>query len=276
MYQISEAFFGTVGPRLAVLGWSVFPQERDGKRTSGRVDGTGLKWKPYQNRLPSPDEVKKWAAQCPSHNVAIITGAASGYTFALDIDVADEALAWRIRELADEYLGATPLKRIGRAPRIVLVYRTDPEARLSRRAYRFTATDAHGAVIAGDDMIEILAAGSPFTAYGRHHKTQKYFWWPEYQPLLTGPAMAPVVTVDQVEEFLRAVEKFKPFQSSARTAGSNSPTGAAVDFFRCGNVHTPEVHKSEKWFVEDGVVVKGRDQFLLSWTYAFCAPPPCQ
>jgi hypothetical protein len=41
----------------------VFPQERDGKRTSGRVDGTGLKWKPYQNRLPSPDEVKKWAAQ---------------------------------------------------------------------------------------------------------------------------------------------------------------------------------------------------------------------
>jgi hypothetical protein len=267
MYQLSEAHFGTMAPRLVSLGWSVFPQERDGKRKPGKIDGAVLKWKPYQNRLPMPGEVRKWAAQCPTHNVALILGAASGNTFAVDIDVEDEPLAWLIRALAGRILGETALKRIGRAPRIILLYRLPEGARVKKMARRFLGEDGKPS----DNMVEILY-DSPATVYGLHHKTRRYFWWPENQPLFVGPEKAPLVAVAQVEEFLMECGKLRAFQSGSESIDSNPPPSVAVDYYQLADVRVPKVYETPEWIVEDGVVVAGREKFATKWCFRFCGP----
>src|SRR3546814_19557160 len=72
---------------------------------------------------PSRETVALWSRHCATLNVAMVLGPGSGDTFALDIDVLDEALALRALELADDILGYTPFRRVGRAPKLALLFR---------------------------------------------------------------------------------------------------------------------------------------------------------
>ena len=150
-----------------------------------------LAWKAYQTQLPTVAEIASWADQCPTSNIAVITGAASRNCIALDIDVGDERLSWAIEKLAVEILGETPLRRVGRPPRLLMVYRCD--APLRKMSVRLESGDG----------VELLANGAPFTAYGKHWAIGKYFNWLKYDLIARGPEHAPLVTAEQIETFWR-------------------------------------------------------------------------
>lgn len=258
MHQINAPMFGALAPDLVRLGWSVFPQTRDDRRGPGKVYGAPFPWKPLQTRLPTERELWEMSTFCPSHNVAGILGPASGHTFAIDVDVGDLDLSLGIVELADRILGYTPFRRVGQAPRIVLVYReagaatAKSDALIRSKKLWFGGPEGH--------MLEILARGAPVTFFGLHHKTGKYFLWLDRSPHVAPPEEAREVTRDQLDEFLDAVNALRPFKS-----GTGGPAMAETWTFDAeAGLHVPaELGVSDEWNEVGGQVVDGREQFLF-------------
>ena len=213
---LSESIFASSAPAMAALGWSVFPQEAHGeRRMPGKLYGRTIRWSEdhdLSHTPPTPTFLRDCVLQCASLNVACVFGAASGHTFAVDIDVTDARIADEIRYLAEDILGATPFVRVGRAPKIALIYRH--EAGDVVRSVSKRLADADGR--ASEHGLEILGAGKLITMHGRHHKTGHYFKWiGSASPLLDGPELAPLVTAAEVEAFIEAVEARFPFSSAA-------------------------------------------------------------
>ncbi|MFE1597416.1 bifunctional DNA primase/polymerase [Methylobacterium sp. ID0610] len=261
MHQINAPCFSVLAPELVTRGWSVFPQTRDGKRGSGLVDNAPLKWKPYQDRLPTLAEVDWWSRFCPSHNIACILGDASGGTWALDVDVSDGVLSEAIVALADEHLGYTPFRRVGRVPRIVLVYRQAPASEAGADNV-IRVSPPRFAARAGEDspgQIEVLGHGKPVTFFGLHHGTGKYFIWVDGSPHVLGPEHAPLVTRQQYDAFLDAVNEIRPF---ARRAVHEAPD-AAWQFDPAAGLHRPTALGEPDWQTSEGKVVDGRKKFLF-------------
>ncbi len=67
---------------LGSAGMPVFPVGRDKKPL--------IAWKPYQNRLPTEEEVKAWWNQHPYANIGMATGHLSGIVV-IDCDSEDAA-----------------------------------------------------------------------------------------------------------------------------------------------------------------------------------------
>jgi len=64
------------------LGLSVIPLQPREKRPL-------IKWKQYQQRLPTEDEVRKWFSKWPNANIGIVCGRVSGNLLVLDFDSED-------------------------------------------------------------------------------------------------------------------------------------------------------------------------------------------
>jgi hypothetical protein len=262
-----EFFFDPMGPNLVVQGWSVFPQTRGERRGPALIDGRGLAWKPFAERLPTDRDVRWWAIQAPSHNVAAIMGRASGGAFALDIDVTDAGLNAAVQDLADEIFGVTDFRRYGSHPKVALLYRQawpeddDGNADLiPNRSWRFVDgepdEDGRPRQYGG---VEILARGKPITFYGNHHKTGRYFSWAGLHPLYHGPEALPLVTRVQVERFVEAVQKLRPFHR-----GGANPVDTRWTFDPEAGLHAPRAMVSDDWATDaDGRVVDGREAFLF-------------
>ena len=207
MYRLSEPVFSRVGPVLVEMGWSVYPQDKDGKRMPAKIDGEVIRWQKehdLENRLPTAQAMKLWTGQAATHNAACVFGPASGNTFAIDIDILDVDMSVAVEDLAVKMLGETPLRRIGREPKMALIYRHEADDLVRSAAVRLaTPVGAED----GDDspLLEILGAGKSLTFYGNHHKTGRYFTWAGEQPMYVGPEAAPLVTSAQVDAFVEAV-----------------------------------------------------------------------
>ncbi|MDP1051570.1 hypothetical protein, partial [Klebsiella quasipneumoniae] len=78
-------------------------------------------------------------------NTALIMGPISGGALAVDIDVSNPAISDVVLRLADQHLGRTEFRRVGRAPRIVLIYRSDPADPVRNTSFALDAKDAEGA-----------------------------------------------------------------------------------------------------------------------------------
>lgn len=268
-HQINAPTFDVLAPAVVRSGWSCFPQTRDDRRGPGIVDGRALAWGDYQKRLPTAAELSWWSSFCPSHNVAGILGDASGGTFAIDVDVDRQDLSLEVVRLADRILGPSPFRRVGRAPRIVLLYRQGltievrAEDRISSRQLRFAAR--HGEESPG--AVEILAHGKPVTFFGLHHKTGKYFIWLDKAPHHHGPELAPLVTRAQIDEFLDACNDLRPFARQA----VRETVDAAWTYDEAAGLHRPTVVAGSEWTVEEGKITDGRSAFLFALVKAAVA-----
>ncbi len=207
LYIQGDTIFGGVAERCLANGWTLIPQERGDRRRSAIIDGRALKWGEYIEKPPTVDEIRRWARQAPSANGAILMGKPSGNVFCFDIDVLDEDLAYDIIRLADQTLGRTPFSRVGMHPKHALFYRVATEADLpSNKSYRFDGSD---------DMLEIQARGRLITAYGYHHKTEKYFKWEAAMPSADPVTAVPLVTPAQIQEFVDRVQELRPFSTKS-------------------------------------------------------------
>ncbi|MFZ4700880.1 MAG: VapE domain-containing protein [Candidatus Methylumidiphilus sp.] len=146
-------------------------------------------------------------------------------TPACDIDVLDQDLAAKIEALAVEMLGATPLRRVGRAPKRLLVYRFagDPFPKLKTAVFRLPTEPPISKDFKGH-AVEVLADGQQFVAYGTHPGTRKPYCWtgagtPENTPVDALPAIAQ----EQVEAFLAAAER--TFADAGYVRGSGPKGG---------------------------------------------------
>lgn len=244
LYRPGESIFGEMASALVENGWSVFPQHRDGKRLPGSIDGEPIKWRTDHNlseALPTDDALALWKRHLPGLNVACVFGPASGHTFAVDIDITDYTRAAAVEEMAVSHLGATPLRRQGRAPKIALIYRHAPDDNIASISRQFPDGDG----------LEILSTGKLLTFYGLHHVTREYFRWDLMHPYFVGPDIAPLVSRAQVDAFIEAVNVRFPFIRPQGAAGDWSPTRGATGSLGPGN-----------WTEEGGRVVDGRERFI--------------
>ena len=100
-------------------------------------------------------------------------GIITGQVVAVDIDVLNAGVAQRLLDIVVQHLGPAPV-RIGRAPKKLLLYRTDqPFAKRVTHVYRLPgdAPDASG------HRVEVLASGQQFVSYGIHPDTGRPYEW---------------------------------------------------------------------------------------------------
>ncbi len=128
----------------------------------------------------------------------ILCGGAGGL-IGIDIDITEARVAAVVRGEVERVLGPTPFRRIGRAPKELLLYRaadaaTGAGGRLRTRGW--SGTD-------GMQCVEILRTGQQFVAFGVHPATGAPYRWVEAAPGVAGATAADVPEVEDWE--LRAL-----------------------------------------------------------------------
>ena len=252
LYAPGESIFGLFAPTIVARGWSVFPQERDGARRPGKTDDGRIAWSILQDRLPTPDEIAAWSRQCATLNIACVLGPASGNVFCLDVDCLDAAVSERIAAIASEILGRTPLTRIGRAPKVALLYRYPDGTPPRNRAFDFAGRD--------DCKLEVLSKGKALTIHGLHHVTGRWFVWPDLNPTNSGPEVAPEVHPDRLRDFLAEVGREFPFKTKQPAATGAPRPGTAGGAVSAEGLAMPARAEGER-------LTDGREAYLrdLAW-----------
>jgi hypothetical protein len=128
-------------------------------------------------------------------SIAIKTG---NGLIALDIDVTDGKAAAELSALAEDMLGKTAI-RIGRAPKILMLFRTDEDMPFESVSFSTETEDRA--------MVEVLASDRKFTAFGDHPKTGKPYDWPEGFPEMDTLA---TTTPEAIKGYLAAVSERMP------------------------------------------------------------------
>lgn len=106
-----------------------------------------------------------WEDRYPKLGLGILTK----HNPAVDIDCLDADASKYMRDFIENKYGFAPA-RIGRAPKILLLYRTDePFTKVASGKY----IDEWG----DEQRVEILGDGQQFVAYGVHPKTMKEYEW---------------------------------------------------------------------------------------------------
>jgi len=186
--------------------------------TAPRQDDGSFGKKPllknWQNvcAMADEDEIARWSKALPDHTN---TGMLCGEVVAVDIDVMDAGLVAQFETLAWAMLGLTPLRRTGRAPKVVLVYRTlHPFTKMKTVFARPGEKDA---------AVEVLAEGQQFVAFGLHPGTGKDYVWSRRTPLDTPLAELPTVTEGTFQAFIAEAEALAVGAGYAPRGQSTAP-----------------------------------------------------
>jgi hypothetical protein len=213
-----EVIFGAVARTMVRNGWSVFPQEVSGRRP-GSIDGKIIKWNEGYDLVNTPPVtavLDHWIERCPELNVGVVMGPASGNAFIIDIDVDDPGLSAAVQKLAIKHLRQTPLRRMGRWPKMALVYRQNIDDRISSRRHGISVADQSASPDAAEQCIEVLAEGLAMTMHGKDIQTGAWFQWLQDSPVDVGPDACPIVTSRQLAEFFAAVNEIRPRSSETK------------------------------------------------------------
>src|SRR4051812_41701735 len=126
------------------------------------------------------------------------TGILCGLLCAVDGDILDPILAALVDALAEQHLGPTPLRRIGRAPKWLRCYRAEtPMPKL----------ETPDRLLNGETIqVEVMGRGQQVAAYGTHPVTMQPYTWIDREPLNTPLTDLPVVNESQIRAFLGAAD----------------------------------------------------------------------
>jgi len=125
----------------------------------------------------------------------------------IDIDVLDKNVCEEIQALAVDFFGYTPLARIGRAPKILFIYRFAAGIGKRQTQALFLPDASGGYDVNGcAQKVEVLGTGNQFVAAGIHPKTHEPYYWLCKTPLEVAAHELPLVTEQQVLAFLTKAE----------------------------------------------------------------------
>ena len=196
----------------------------DGKSPRGLL---AVDWRAKYRNGQSEAVVRRFMREHPGWGVGIITGRC----VAFDIDVLHPDAAAEIKALALATFGAAPV-RIGRAPKSLIVYRTEvPFAKLVSAKFRMPGSDAA-------HQVEVLGDGQQFVAYGIHPGTGEQYRWegPGSEPFpVDAPSPRTVhrtalrpVTEQGAREFIAKAEEILRKHGSEAIAGEGEVRGATL------------------------------------------------
>lgn len=141
----------------------------------------------WRKSIATLTDVQRWIQD--GANVGLRAGRFPG----LDIDSLNEHIVAKVKELAWEVLGPAPV-RIGKAPKTLLMYRTDsPFARM--RITLEGEKETH--------LIEMLGDGQQYLVHGIHATTLRPYDWPLEPPLAS--ELTPV-TAEKVNALFLAIK----------------------------------------------------------------------
>lgn len=196
--------------RLALSRNGYRPVPVLGPHVAVKAAGKRPMMKGWETVCASADEteIARWTtAQRNCTNTGLLCGDLVG----VDIDVLDADHAHRLTGIATEMLGMSPAARIGRAPKILLAFRTDaPFEKLQTAEFHLL-----------DDTVarvEVLATGQQFVGFGIHPDTKAPYRWPECSPLDVPLHELPPVTREGCTAFIAAAEGY------LRKAGGQTTT----------------------------------------------------
>lgn len=176
---------------------------------AGQKGPTLARW---QRVAPDAATLRQWSAE---HASDTNTGILCGEVIAVDIDVLDAGLASDLEVLASFDFGEGALRRTGKAPKAMLLFRA-AEPGMTKLATRSFLLEGQKA------QVEVLATGQQFVAFGTHPETRRpYVWADDRSPANVPLAELPPVTLKQLQAFITGADKVL-----ARAGGV--PKGAAV------------------------------------------------
>jgi len=191
-------FMGDFGPMLIENGYNIIPVAKGTKRPAvsnwSRIKST-------------PELIESWDADAS-------IGITTGEVVAIDIDCYDKDTTNAIVKYCNKNIGKG-LGRIGRAPKALLLYRTDTPMSKSVSA-KFTDADGN------TNCIEILGKGQQLVAYGIHPETKKEYLWPKACPFTVPVADLPTISAEQITEL------FSFFDDTAPSKWERSSTGSLL------------------------------------------------
>lgn len=177
------------GEQLIQRGYSIvpIPPGTKGPREAG-----------WQDLRATVKDVRKWTGNGKANDGV---GVLARDTPAIDLDIDDQgvidALMPAIEALFPEGM---PIARIGRAPRLMLVCRTDTPFKKVRSAkYRNTLFDS-------TYQVEILGDGQQFVAFHIHPDTGQPYTWPGAPLFDVEWASLPVLTLEMARQVVDAFE----------------------------------------------------------------------
>ena len=210
--------FWSVADRLAELGYHPVPE----------INVTRIPARKGWQKPRRPAVWRRALAAARWGREQLFTGILCDNVAAIDVDIFDTAMADDLEDLAIRLLGQT-LKRVGLAPKRLLVYRTDAPLSTTHIAFRRPANDQ-------DHLVEILGAGRKFTALALHQKTLKPYAWPAGSILDVARDRLPAITADGAAAFLAAARDLVierggriKRRSTRSRAGPEAPDTAKLD-----------------------------------------------
>ena len=138
-----------------------------------------------------------WATWQPIE-AALSTGIATGRLVGVDVDVLIQPVVDRIVFEIQAGVCATPLVRIGRAPKTLLCFRCDGDPFRKLQTEVFIMPDGSEA------KVELLAEGQQFVADGIHPDTGLAYLWPAGSPETVPLVDVPAITLEQAQAIVDA------------------------------------------------------------------------
>lgn len=184
------AFLADYGPRLLAQGYPIVPI-RPGKKHPG--------FKGWEKTHADEHHVRRWIDNgFRNGGVGVLTK----HFPAVDLDVQDSAIVALLIAWCEKHLGTTVM-RVGKAPKTLLVYRTDePFAKVASAKYvDFTGLE---------HKVEILGDGQQFVAYAIHPDTKRPYVWPGDELADVPAADLPGITKAQAEALVAYFESLIP------------------------------------------------------------------
>jgi putative DNA primase/helicase len=165
------------------------------------------------------DEViRKWTTdrkQRECTNTGLLCGMVTG----VDIDILDPDLAMQVQVLADAMLPATPLLRIGKAPKSLRVFQS---------GYIRAKVSTPALILPSSIRVQVEALGTrnQFVSFGIHPETRQPYFWPGASPLDVPLADLPVLSDEVLHAFLaeaEAVMRAAGGRTEAEIKGATAP-----------------------------------------------------
>jgi len=184
------------GPMLIENGYNIIPVVQGTKRPAL------ANWSKIKS---TPELIESWDADAS-------IGITTGEVVAIDIDCYDKHVTNAIFKYCNHNIGRG-LGRIGRAPKALLLFRTDtPMAKSVSPKYM----DEDGNV----NCVEILGKGQQLVAYGIHPDTQQEYYWPKDCPTTVPISDLPTISAEQITELFFFFDRSTPAKWKCISPGS--------------------------------------------------------
>lgn len=183
-YSNNDGYLSVFGKKLIENGYNIIPIPT-GSKSPG--------FSGWEKTKSTPNLLKEWLLNGHDNSgVGILTK----FTPAIDLDILDKEVAELMEQWCFENIGVTPV-RIGRAPKRVLVYRTNEPFRKMKTGKFVDEWEQ-------EQEVEILGDGQQFIAYGIHKDTgQPYNWINDgSNPENIHSEELPIVTPEQCKELM--------------------------------------------------------------------------